>query len=253
MPTSHCGFSSATRTSNWRERSSPTAPRCARDHCADAVIAHRDQLARVHAAARARAAVARADVRVSTSARGGAGLQVFAALDEAFGDYAGEWCADHGLLDLVLHLAQLCLGARQIVARHFALRARILELAGAQGLCGREAVEALELRVVDVALRTGAGHLCRRSSRRSRATVSSSGRAAHPGAVACRRLHPHDAPGDHAGDARIRAADDRSGYPASIVTGRTLTVPTSTTARSAGGSAAGARSAARPSAVQAAV
>src|SRR5204862_8057431 len=68
----------------------------------------------------------------------------------------GERRADHRLTDLVLCLPQLRVRSRDVIGRHVALRARILELTGAQRLGRREAIEALQLRAGHLVLGTRA-------------------------------------------------------------------------------------------------
>src|SRR3977135_598747 len=116
VPTSHCGFASVTRTSNWRERSSPTGTTvltvpvfstpCSRTvtACPGWTLAARSK------AAGGRAAVgAGVDARVGVGGvaephGGGTDLHVLASLDEALGHDAGERCPNHRLTDLVLRL-----------------------------------------------------------------------------------------------------------------------------------------------------
>jgi hypothetical protein len=181
------------------------------------VIAYRHHLARVHVARQSEGGGgACLDVAgVDQAHRRGPGLQVLTDLDEALADHAREGRADHGLLDLVLRFAPLCLGTRQIVARHFALGACVLELAGAQRLCGREAVETLELGAVDVTLCTCPGHLgAQVLEAQPRDRVIEPGERLALTHSAADFGDPHHAPRDHAGDARVRAADDRAGNPA---------------------------------------
>src|SRR2546426_3464978 len=59
-------------------------------------------------------------------------------------------------------LLELRLRAGDVLGRHLALRARVLELAGAQRLSCGQAIEALELRAGDLALGT---HTDRKSTR----------------------------------------------------------------------------------------
>src|SRR5438105_631992 len=94
---------------------------------------------------RERGGGARLDVRGVDEPHGrGADLHVLAALYEALGHDPGEWSADYRLTRLVLRLLELRLRAGDVLGRHLALRARVLELAGAQRLSCGQAIEALE-------------------------------------------------------------------------------------------------------------
>src|ERR1700726_4779248 len=145
----------------------------------------------------------------------GADLHVLASLDEALGHDPGKRRPNHRLTDLVLRLPQLRIRSRDVIGRHVALRARILELTGAQRLGGRESIEALQLR---------AGHLMlgpRALDLRVQVLgAQPRNRVIEPGnrislSHTCTDFgNPHHPTADHARNTRVGAAHDRAWYPA---------------------------------------
>src|SRR6202521_5441095 len=183
----------------------------------DPVLAHRDCLSgvdiggQVKRRGRARLGIGSVD----EPHRRGTDLHVLASLDEALGHDAGKRRPNHRLTDLVLRLPQLRIRSRDVIGRHVALRARVLELTGAQRLGGRESIEALQLRAGHLMLGTRALDL--------RVQVLGSqprNRVIEPGnrislSHTCTDFgYPHHPTADHARSARVGAAHDGAWYPA---------------------------------------
>src|SRR2546426_8909158 len=112
-------------------------------------------------------------------------------------------------------LLELRLRAGDVLGRHLALRARVLELAGAQRLSCGQAIEALELRAGDLALGTHTRNLRTQilGPQPRQRVVEPRDRVALPDARTHLGNAHHPAP-DHARNAGVGAAHDRARDPA---------------------------------------